>query len=162
MKRTRMWWMLPVVALIAATAVMGAKRLVSGSPKEDPVVKVYKSPTCGCCAMWVEHLRKAGFKVEANDVETAAARRAIKVKHGVRPEYSSCHTALVDGYVIEGHVPAEAIRRLLKERPKVAGLTVPGMPVGSPGMEVEGRAADPYDILTFDEKGKTSVYERRR
>jgi hypothetical protein len=103
-------------------------------------------------------MRANGFVVTAHDVEDVAA---VKAKYGVPAAAGSCHTSLVGGYVVEGHVPADAIKRMLRERPNVVGLSVPGMPVGSPGMEVPGRAADSYSIVTFDQSGKYSVYERR-
>lgn len=102
------------------------------------------------------HLQDAGFTVETEEVSDADLS-AIKLANGVTPELSACHTAIVDGYVVEGHVPAAAIARLLAERPDVKGVTVPGMPMGSPGME--GSRTDPYDVLTFDEQGSTTVYE---
>lgn len=126
--------------------------------QQKPVVSVFKSPTCGCCSLWVDHMKANGFDVKVQDVEDIAA---VKEKLGVAPEISSCHTSQVGGYVIEGHVPAVVVQRLLKERPKVAGLAVPGMPAGSPGMEVPSGLKQPYAILTFDKTGKTSVYERR-
>jgi len=118
-------------------------------------VVVYKSPTCGCCKQWIKHLEASGFSVQAKDVPNVGP---YKVKHGVPPQLSSCHTATVGGYVIEGHVPAADIRRLLKERPKVVGLTVPGMPEGSPGME--GPHSQHYDVLTFDADGRIAVFSR--
>ena len=119
-----------------------------------PEVQVYKSPTCGCCDKWVEHLRAAGFTVQAHDV---ADMSKIKRENGITAEIASCHTAFVGGYVIEGHVPASDIRRLLAERPKVAGLAVPGMPIGSPGME--GPGAKPYEVLSFGAQG-TRVFSK--
>ena len=104
------------------------------------------------------HLREKGFQVDARDVADVSA---VKRKHGVPASVESCHTALVDGYVIEGHVPADVIDRLLRERPKLAGLAVPGMPVGSPGMEAPGHKAERYDIVAFDTRGGTRVYARR-
>jgi len=121
-------------------------------------VVVYKSPTCGCCSNWAEYLRDNGLTVRIEDV---ADLTAVKAKLGVPPELQSCHTAVIEGYVIEGHVPIEPIRRLLEERPEIVGLAVPGMPTGSPGMEMPGRPADSYDIVAFDEAGNTSVYESR-
>jgi hypothetical protein len=106
----------------------------------------------------VDHLREKGFTVDALDVGNLAA---IKRKHGVPTALESCHTALVDGYVVEGHVPADVIDQLLRERPKVVGLAVPGMPVGSPGMESPGRKAERYDIVAFDARGGTRVFARR-
>lgn len=116
-------------------------------------VVVYKSPTCGCCKKWVKHLQDNGFKVKAVDVKNVVP---YKIKHGVTQPLASCHTALVDGYTIEGHVPAADIKRLLKEKPNIKGLAVPGMPMGTPGME--GHRKDPYDVVTFDAKGNTGVY----
>ncbi len=120
-------------------------------------VKVYKPTFCGCCASWVEHLRTAGFEVEVQETDEL---ELVKSELGVPSELESCHTAEVEGYVIEGHVPADVIARLLTERPEVRGIAVPGMPAGSPGMEADGQT-DPFDIVSFDEKGQTSVYETR-
>jgi hypothetical protein len=123
-----------------------------------PTVHVWKDPTCGCCSLWVEHLRAAGYAVE---VEETPDLRAIKRAKGIPRPLTSCHTATVDGYVIEGHVPADVIDRVLAERPDVAGLAVPGMPVGSPGMEIEGQAPVHYEIVAFTSAGETNVYDRR-
>lgn len=112
-----------------------------------PAVTVHKDPNCGCCGAWVDHLRKAGFQVTV--IETPGMNR-VKARLGVRPELASCHTAEVAGYVVEGHVPASAIERLLTEKPKATGLAVPGMPIGSPGMEVEGQEPETYEVLLFD------------
>ncbi|HCU53027.1 MAG TPA: metal-binding protein [Gammaproteobacteria bacterium] len=119
-------------------------------------VTVYKSPTCGCCKQWVTHMQANGFTVKAHDVADIVQ---YKTANGVPMMLGSCHTAIVGGYVIEGHVPASDIRRLLKERPPVRGLAVPGMPVGSPGME-QGAHQDRYNVLTFDKLGNTTVYAR--
>ena len=119
-------------------------------------VTVYKSPYCGCCTDWVKHLEKNGFEVETIKSENMGD---IKASHGVTPNLASCHTAVIDGYVFEGHVPADVIRKFLKEKPKVRGLAVPGMPIGSPGME--GETKEHYDVLTFDKQGKTTVYTSR-
>lgn len=119
-------------------------------------VVVYKSPTCGCCNKWIEHLQANGFTVKAQNV---ADIMPYKSANGVPHALASCHTAKVDGYVIEGHVPAADIKRLLKERPKVLGLSVPGMPIGSPGME-QGAHKEKYDVLSFDQAGNTRVYAR--
>ena len=123
--------------------------------QSGPAVQVYKDPTCGCCALWVEHLRKAGFTATVTDVEDM---NAVKTKHGVPPRARSCHTAVTGDYVIEGHVPAADVQRLLKERPSVVGIGVPGMPIGSPGMEVAGVKPQPYDVLAFDKTGQTTVF----
>lgn len=131
----------------------------SGAVAESATeVVVYKTSTCGCCSSWIEHLEEAGFQVTAHD---EADLTAVKNQLGVPGPVRSCHTALVDGYLVEGHVPADVIRRLLDERPQVAGVAVPGMPIGSPGMEVPGRPADSYDVVTFDGRGRTAVYESR-
>ncbi len=121
----------------------------------EPEITVYKSPTCECCTKWVDHLQENGLEVKSVDVRDL---NRVKAMAGVSPELASCHTAMVDGYVIEGHVPADDIKRLLTERPEVRGLTVPGMPHGSPGMET-GRQ-DSYQVLTFDADGNTRVFAR--
>jgi hypothetical protein len=122
-----------------------------------PEVHVYKDPDCGCCGAWAEHMRRNGFRVATHDVRDLAA---VKRKHGVPEKLGSCHTATVAGYTIEGHVPADAVRRLLAQRPDgVIGLAVPGMPLGSPGME--SPTPQRYDVLAFDAKGGSRIYERR-
>ena len=120
-------------------------------------VDVYKDPTCGCCAQWVTHLQRAGFAAAVTDVQSI---EAVKIKYHVPVQLQSCHTALVGGYVIEGHVPATELRRLLAERPKIVGLAVPGMPIGSPGME--GPSGKPYDVVSFDAAGTTRVYSTQK
>lgn len=120
-----------------------------------PVVDVYKSPTCACCSKWVDHLREEGFEVRSTDTSYLAD---FKASHGVPRQVESCHTALVAGYVVEGHVPASDIKRLLRERPGIRGVAVPGMPIGSPGMEVPGTTAQPYDVISFDMRGRTDVF----
>lgn len=120
-----------------------------------PTVTVYKSPTCGCCAKWVTHLQENGFEVKTVDMPDVGPQKA---QLGLPRALSSCHTAVVDGYVVEGHVPASDVKRLLTERPDVAGIAVPGMPIGSPGMEVEGRAAQKYDVIAYTKDGQTSVF----
>ncbi len=127
--------------------------LVSCRSADSVMITVYKSPTCGCCVKWVDHLEAGGLAVEAIDVENLAW---IKKENGVPARLHSCHTALVDGYVIEGHVPVEDILRLLEERPDIAGLAVPRMPIGSPGME--GPNPEPYDVLAFTKQGSTHTY----
>jgi len=133
--------------------------LAGASPAAEPPprITVYKSPTCGCCGKWVEHLQAAGFSVTVHDVQSV---EPMKQRYGVPRKLASCHTATVEGYAIEGHVPADLIRRLLAEKPRVKGLAVPGMPVGSPGME-QGNVKEPYDVVSFDETGRTAVYARR-
>ncbi|MGR9088423.1 MAG: DUF411 domain-containing protein [Gammaproteobacteria bacterium] len=118
-------------------------------------ITVYRSPSCGCCGKWIEHLEKNNFKVE--DILTEDMQ-AIKDKYGVPSEMASCHTALVNGYVIEGHVPASDIDELLKNKPKVAGIAVPGMVTGSPGMEM-GSRKDPYDVMSFDRESHFQIFK---
>jgi len=119
-------------------------------------ITVYKSPTCGCCKEWVKHLQGNGLRVIAHDVPDLML---FKRASAVPVNLEACHTAIVEGYVIEGHVPASDIKRLLKSRPPILGLAVPGMPVGSPGME-QGGQKDHYDVLSFDRQGKTGVFAR--
>jgi hypothetical protein len=145
--------------LIAAGSVLVLTAVSSGQQKPKPIpISVYKSPSCGCCSLWVDYMRKNGFEAKVQDVENIGA---LKLKLGVREEFSSCHTTEVGGYIVEGHVPVEAVQRMLKERPKIAGIAVPGMPAGSPGMEVPSGKKDSYNILAFTSDGKTTVYDRR-
>jgi hypothetical protein len=138
------------VAALAAMPGIGAAGL--------PTIIVTKDPTCGCCSGWAEHVRTAGFPVEV--VETNELNR-VKVRLGVPSNLAACHTAEVDGYVVEGHVPATTIKRLLAERPAVKGLAVRGMPIGSPGMEVEGAEPETYDVIAFGPDGQ-SRYARSK
>lgn len=119
-------------------------------------IKVYKDASCDCCTEWVKHLEQNGFKVETMDMPDLSA---VKQKYGVKPEIEACHTAVVGGYAVEGHVPADLILKMLKEKPAIAGLAVPGMPMGSPGMD--GGTKERYDVLTFDRAGHTAVYAKR-
>lgn len=137
---------------LAALSAVPALPAFAASPA--PEVQVFKSPTCGCCGSWVEHMRAAGFKVKVTEVDdTAAARKRL----GLPERYGSCHTATVGGYVIEGHVPAAEVKRLLASKPKAIGLAVPGMPPSAPGMDVPGRK-DPYQVLLIDTSGQSTVY----
>lgn len=119
-------------------------------------VVVYKSPTCGCCDGWIDHLRENGFRVRAVDLVQYDDMAAKKRQAGVPADLGSCHTAMVDGYAVEGHVPAHVIERLLRERPAVKGVAVPGMPIGSPGME--GPNPERYQVIAFEEDGSRSVF----
>jgi hypothetical protein len=152
-------------ALVTAAAACGGssgdaapKAAAPAAPAADaPQLVVYKDPNCGCCTKWVEHMRQAGFRVETHDTSGVDG---IKDQAGVPAGARSCHTGLVGGYAIEGHVPAEAVRRLLREHPAdVAGLAVPGMVIGSPGME--GPEPQHYDVIAFTKDGRTSVYEKQ-
>ena len=139
------------------SALAAATLLPAAWAKPAPTaVQVFKDPNCGCCGAWVQHLEKAGFRVQVTEVnDTAAARQRL----GMPARYGGCHTATVAGYVLEGHVPAAEIRQLLATRPQALGLAVPGMPVGSPGMEM-GPRVDPYDVLLVDRQGGAKVFAR--
>ncbi|MBZ2189333.1 DUF411 domain-containing protein [Alcanivorax sp. JB21] len=121
-----------------------------------PPITVWHSPTCGCCGDWVTHLQESGFTVHKHIQNNVPQ---IKYRLGLPGELASCHTAMVEGYIIEGHVPAADIKRLLREQPFARGLAVPGMPVGSPGMEMDGRM-DAYAVLLFDADGETQVFSQ--
>lgn len=144
--------------MFAVFAVAGIALLSSGLPSlaiaDEVTMRVFKSPYCGCCAAWVDHMREAGFSVEVTNLEDMTP---AKTHFGISDDLQSCHTAVVDGYVIEGHVPADDVKRLLAERPEAAGLSVPGMPIGSPGME-QGDRTEPYDVVLFDRKGGRLVF----
>lgn len=146
--------------LLAACAAPASNPAASAPPtgEQAPAARtmvVYKSPTCGCCSDWVGYMEQHGYTATVEMVEDIAV---VKEEHNIPTAVWSCHTALLDGYIIEGHVPVEAIERLLTERPPVAGIAVPGMPVGSPGMEMAGAAPQPFDVVTFDASGATAVY----
>ena len=140
-------------ALLGALAAVTALR---AQTSQSPTISVVRDTGCGCCLNWVAHLRKAGFKTTVTESPNRAA--SSRVPAALR----SCHTGTVDGYLIEGHVPAADITRLLETRPKVLGIAAPGMPAGSPGMEMPGSAAAPYDVVAFDATGKTSVFASHR
>ena len=142
-----------LITLAGMPLALTSTRALSAAPE----VSVIKLVDCGCCDLWAEHLRKNGFAVSVRAVPDLAPVRA---KYGIPKDFGTCHTALVEGYVIDGHVPAADIHRLLRSKLKVAGLAVPGMPAGSPGME--GPRRDPYDVLTFDRTGATRVYAHYR
>lgn len=146
--------------ILGAGLLLGVAALLAvgldGTAAASNTVIVYKSPSCGCCAGWVDHMKAAGFDVEVRDVENL---NPVKDEQGVYPQLRSCHTALVGGYVVEGHVPAEQVTRLLAEKPAIRGIAVPGMPMGSPGME----QGDPvnyqdYQVVAFDNQGEMTVY----
>ncbi len=146
------------VAGVVLLALVGFMLFVSPSGDSNAkTVVVYKSASCGCCGDWVAHMKQAGYTVEVRNMDDM---NAVKAKYGIKPQFAACHTALVDGYIIEGHVPAEQVERLLAERPAVLGISVPGMPLGSPGMEM-GNPSDyaDYDVLAFDGKGRSSVFK---
>ena len=154
-----------LVAGVAVVLIAGMQSRNAGTPDgsaatasatgDGPAVHVYKTATCGCCNKWLTHLEEAGFTVTA---ENTRELMAVKRREGVPTDLSSCHTALVNGYVVEGHVPASVIQAFLEEAPDAAGLAVPGMPIGSPGME--GRNPEAYDVYAFDEDGGRTVFRR--
>lgn len=148
---------LPRRQWLAAAALLAITGFQRTALAQATTVQVWKDPNCGCCHLWVEHLQANGFKVEVRDVGNTAARKRL----GMPEKFGSCHTASVGGYVIEGHVPAADIQRLLKERPLALGLSVPGMPIGSPGMdgpEYKGRQ-DAYDVLLIQKNGTAKTFQ---
>src|ERR671913_845628 len=147
----------PSLAVLLSAVCLTAAPLAQTKPSAGPALSVFKTPTCGCCSKWVDHMKKAGFQVTVADMPQQSLDN-VKAKHKVPKAVHSCHTAVVDGYAVEGHVPATEVKRMLKEKGKVAGIAVPGMPIGSPGMESPGITAHPYDVLSFDAQGMTKVY----
>ena len=151
---------LPLALLLLVGCSDGPPQEPAAAPAETvaadlPTITVYKSPTCGCCSKWVDHLEANGFTVKTTDMPDVTP---VKQRFGLPGSLASCHTAVVDGYAIEGHVPAADVKRLLEERPDITGLAVPGMPIGSPGMEIEGRPVDRYDVIAFDRRGGQEVF----
>lgn len=145
------------VGIVLAALGVGAYLQFGSSTSADlPSVTVYKSPNCQCCSEWVTHMREQGFSVE---IESKLNMKPVKNQVGLPGSLAACHTAVVDNYVVEGHVPAQDVKRLLREQPDVRGLSVPGMPVGSPGME-RGDRVEPYEVLTFTPAGDTTVFAR--
>ena len=143
--------------IAAAVAAFTVPARAAGTPR---TVQVWKAPSCGCCKDWIRHLASNGFKVQVHDSGNTAARARL----GMPMRLGSCHTALIEGYAIEGHVPAREIRRLLSERPSALGLAVPGMPIGSPGMDGPeyGARKDAYDVLLVRKDGSTTSYQSYR
>ncbi len=139
---------------LGAAGILVSRRIVAAEP--PPVVTVYKDPACECCARWVKHLSANGFVATVRDTPDMAS---VKRTMGVPDALQSCHTAVVGKYLIEGHVPADVIKKLLAEKPAVMGLAVPGMPIGSPGME--GSPKQAYNVIAFERDGKTRVYMKR-
>lgn len=151
--RVAMRNMLTVPLLLLAMLFLAACTTAEG---QTPEVVMYKSPTCGCCEKWAEHLEANGFDVRREDRNDLTP---VKMQHGIPYELGACHTATVGDYVVEGHVPADVIKRMLEEKPDIRGITVPGMPIGSPGME--GPNPQSYDILALKKDGTTEVYATR-
>jgi hypothetical protein len=148
-----------VLAVVVTVPVYASRQGTTPAAKSAPTdqpITVYKTATCGCCGKWVDHLKAAGFAPTVHVVPTTDAAPPAK---GVPTSLRSCHSATLEGYTVEGHVPADVIRQLLKERPKIAGIAVPGMPAGSPGMESPNPVK--YDVIAYDASGKTSVFARK-
>jgi hypothetical protein len=145
---------LALLALAACTRTPETSTNETSTNAHDRVT-VFKNESCGCCKLWVRHLQDAGFAVEVHDIDNLGP---TKERVGIPAAMGACHTAEVGGYFVEGHVPAEDIKRLLRERPDAKGLTVPGMPAGSPGMEVPSGQSQPYDVYLVSKDGTTSVY----
>ncbi len=146
-----------LLGLSAVVAALSIAPVATLAQMSKPMVEVWKSPTCGCCKDWIKHLEANGFQVKAYDKGNTAMRREL----GMPEKFGSCHTAKVNGYVIEGHVPAKEIHRLLKEKPRALGLSVPEMPIGTPGMDGPeyGGQVDPYEVLLVQRNGTSTVYQ---
>lgn len=140
-------------SLAVASLILGSRSSLANTAFRQPMT-VYKDASCGCCGGWIDHMVKAGFRVTAHDVSDLAS---VKARYGVSDELASCHTAVIAGYVVEGHVPAAAVDRLLSSRPSLRGLAAPGMPVGSPGMELPGQPPERYDVIGFGD-GANQVF----
>ena len=160
MRISRLTFVLSAVTVAALTLSLAAqsKPAATAAPAAEKIT-VYKTSSCGCCKLWVDHLKASGFDVQAMDV-SAADVRAISKAAGLKEEDTSCHTAKIGNYTVEGHVPAADIKRMLKEKPAIAGIAAPGMPQGSPGMEQGSK--EPYDVMAFTKDGKTTVYAKHK
>ena len=147
----------------AVAAMAGALPLLAMGKAAAPEIEVWKTASCGCCHDWIAHLQAQGFTVRTHDI-SEQQKRELRRRLGLDERYGSCHTGLVGGYVIEGHVPAREIHRLLKSKPRALGLAVPGMPVGSPGMDgpAYGGQRDPYDVLLVQRGGTAAVFQAYR
>ena len=151
---------LAAAAIAVAGFGIGAAAQQKSAATAAQKVTVYKTSSCGCCRLWVDHLKANGFDVQAMDV-SAADVRAVSKAAGLPDDGVSCHTAKIGNYVVEGHVPASDIKRMLKEKPAIAGIAAPGMPMGSPGME-QGGAKEAYDVVSFTKDGKMTVYSKHK
>jgi hypothetical protein len=147
--------MTAALLLSGASAGFAATPNTSPVERELPLVTVHKSPYCGCCVKWIEHMQAAGFEVEVVDTDDMTP---VKQRVGIPPGKGSCHTAEVGGYFVEGHVPADDVKRLLDEKPAARGIAVPGMPIGSPGMESPDGRVQAYEVQLIDENGLSSTY----
>lgn len=155
MKTMLLKWLAALALAVPMLAAAADRSPVE--PAAKPLLTVHKSPYCGCCKQWIEHMRAHGFEVSVVETEDLGP---VKARVGVPPGEGSCHTAEVEGYFVEGHVPAEDVKRLLAERPEARGITLPGMPIGSPGMEIEGAPPQAYTVELVDKDGGTTPYAR--
>lgn len=151
--KKQLTYILPIISVFVVSIFVGLNLVNKNAQAED--IMVYKRPTCGCCKKWIKHLEREGFNVTTEDMSNM---KPIKHQFGVQPQFQSCHTAKVGKYFIEGHVSASDIKKLLKEKPDIKGLAVPGMPMGSPGME--GHRKDKYDVIAIDNNNKATVYSK--
>ena len=158
MRITRVTIAMVTIAMAGLGLGVAAQQKPTATPAQK--VTVYKTSSCGCCKLWVDHLKASGFDVQAMDVSSADVRNVSKTA-GLPEDGASCHTAKVGNYVVEGHVPADDIKRMLKEKPAIAGIAAPGMPMGSPGME-QGGAKEAYDVMAFTKDGKMTVYAKHK
>ena len=150
---------LAIIVAAGLAYVVSAQQKAPATAAPLPKVTVYKTSSCGCCRLWVDHMRKNGFDVQAMDVSSGDVR-AVSKAAGLKDADTSCHTAKIGNYTVEGHVPADDIKRLLKEKPAIAGLSAPGMPQGSPGME-QG-TTEPYDVIAFTKDGRSTVFAKHK
>ena len=157
--RTTVTTVIAVIVAAGFASGLAAQQKAPASPAALPKVTVYKTSSCGCCRLWVDHMKKNGFDVQAMDVSSADVR-AVSKAAGLKDEDISCHTAKIGSYTVEGHVPADDIKRMLKEKPAIAGLSAPGMPQGSPGMEQGTK--EPYDVVAFTKDGKMTVFAKHK
>lgn len=156
MRNTRLVVALVTIAITGLGLGAAAQQKPAAAAQK---ITVYKTSSCGCCRLWVDHLKASGFDVQAMDVSSADVR-AVSKAAGLKDDDTSCHTAKVGNYVVEGHVPADDIRRMLKEKAAIAGIAAPGMPQGSPGMEQGSK--EPFDVVAFTKDGKTTVYAKHK
>ena len=159
MRNTRSAIAIAVIAAAGLAYGVAAQQKAPAAASALPKVTVYKTSSCGCCRLWVDHMKKSGFDVQAMDVSSADVR-AVSKAAGLKDEDTSCHTAKIGNYVVEGHVPADDIKRMLKEKPAIAGIAAPGMPQGSPGMEQGTK--EPYDVVAFTKDGRTTVFAKHK
>ena len=150
---------LAIIVAAGLAYVVSAQQKAPATAAPLPKVTVYKTSSCGCCRLWVDHMRKNGFDVQALDVSSGDVR-AVSKAAGLKDADTSCHTAKIGNYTVEGHVPADDIKRLLKEKPAISGLSAPGMPQGSPGME-QG-TTEPYDVIAFTKDGRSTVFAKHK